>query len=497
ITGRFGNLPTLKFNRPDLPLMRFLEHSRVYLPGIELISDAELSTDTDPYVTEHAFQGEQLLPAVMGMEAMAQVAKALEQSELLPDFKNLRFDHPIVIPRDKPVTIRVAALRREPGIIAVAVRCSSTGFKVDHFTGECTFEKQTKAPVVPRKNHQPLTLDPQHDLYGRILFHRGRFARIEAYESLHSNVSIARLEPPAASPWFARHLPQELVMGDAASRDAALHSIQACIPHKTILPVGIDRVSTYADWTHVAARVHAVERISDRDNFVYDLRVEDAKGRLCEYWEGLHLRAVAEIDDKAPWPLHLLVPYLERKVAQVLPGSAIKVDLVHMSKENQEAAISTSIRDLFGSDAMLAHRPDGKPEIMGVSGAHPYISISHAEDITLLVSANQNAGCDLEKIVCRDAKCWEQLLGAEDFALARLLAGEAKGSLDIAATQVWTLKESLRKVGASFGQPMSLKSYAPDGWTSFSSGRFTAATFHAKIKDTDPAFAFGFVLSTP
>ncbi len=139
VTGRCGNLPTLKFDRPELPLMRFLEHSRVYFPGIELITDAELSTDTDPYVTEHAFQGEQLLPAVMGMEAMAQAAKALEQSELLPGFKSLRFDHPIVIPRNKPVTIRIAALRREPGIISVAIRCSSTGFKVDHFTGRLCF----------------------------------------------------------------------------------------------------------------------------------------------------------------------------------------------------------------------------------------------------------------------------------------------------------------------------------------------------------------------
>src|SRR6202000_1804674 len=79
VTGRFGNLPTLKFDKPALPLMRFLEHVRVYHPGIELITDAELSTDADPYVAEHAFQGEQLLPAVVGMEAMAQVAKALEE----------------------------------------------------------------------------------------------------------------------------------------------------------------------------------------------------------------------------------------------------------------------------------------------------------------------------------------------------------------------------------------------------------------------------------
>ena len=501
ITGRFGNLPTLKFDQPELPLMRFLEHSRVYHPGIELITDAELSSDSDPYVTEHAFQGEQLLPAVMGMEAMAQVAKALEQSEFLPGFKNLRFDHPIVIPRDKSVTIRVAALRRQPGIISIAVRCSSTGFKVDHFTGECVFaEKQTRAdaPVVSGANHQLLALDPQRHLYGRILFHRGRFARIAAYEALHSDVSIARLNPPASSPWFARHLPQELVMGDAASRDAALHSIQACIPHKTILPVGIDQVTTYADWTRTAARVHAVERISDGDNFVYDLRIEDAEGKLCEYWEGLHLRAVAEIDTKDSWPLPLLVPYLERKAAQIVPGSTIKIALVCAPKEKQKAAISNSIRDLFGAEAVLAHRPDGKPEIIGANSAHPYISISHADDITLLVSASQNGGCDLEKIVYRDARCWEQLLGTEEFALAKLLADEAKAPFDIAATQIWALKESLRKAGASFGQTMSFKSCSSDGWASFSRGKFTAATFPAKIKDTGSTFAFGFVLqSTP
>ena len=75
ITGRFGNLPTLKFDQPALPLLRFLEHPRLYLPGIELIVDADLSEDSDAYVAEHTFQSEQLFPAVMGMEAMAQTAK--------------------------------------------------------------------------------------------------------------------------------------------------------------------------------------------------------------------------------------------------------------------------------------------------------------------------------------------------------------------------------------------------------------------------------------
>jgi enediyne polyketide synthase len=506
VTGRFGNLPTLKFDRPELPLMRFLEHPRLYLPGIELLADAELSTDADPYVMEHAFQGEQLLPAVMGMEAMAQVAMALEQSQLPPGFRDLSFDHPIVVPHHKPVTIRIAALRRHPGIIFTVVRCSSTAFKVDHFTGECVFQENQNALDQSSLDHntshavtfpaaqEALVLNPEHDLYGRILFHCSRFARIEAYELLQSDRSSASLSSPAKVPWFARHLPSDLVLGNAASRDAALHSIQACIPHKTVLPVGIDRIAPVADWTSSAARVQAVERASDGENFVYDLYIEDTAGRTCERWEGLHLRAVAAINAKTSWPLALLAPYLERMARQVLQNQKIKVGFVRSEKEQKQNAIGNLLREYFESEADLLHRPDGKPEIAGMPVASTGISISHAGNITLLFTANQNVGCDLEKIVSRNIACWEKLLGTEDFALARLLADKSRAGFDIAATQIWSLKESLRKAGASFGQPVSLNSCSPDGWATFSSGRFTATTFHANIADANADFALGFVL---
>src|SRR6267142_1578342 len=80
ITGRFGDLPTLQFDRPELPLLRFLERPVVHYPGIELITETELSSASDPYAAEHAFAGEQLLPAVIAMEAMTQVAMTLESA---------------------------------------------------------------------------------------------------------------------------------------------------------------------------------------------------------------------------------------------------------------------------------------------------------------------------------------------------------------------------------------------------------------------------------
>src|SRR5260221_362214 len=77
VAGRFGDPPTLSFDRQELPFLRFLEKIRAHTPGVELIADAELSVESDPYLNDHIFDGERLLPGVMGLDAMAQVAGPL------------------------------------------------------------------------------------------------------------------------------------------------------------------------------------------------------------------------------------------------------------------------------------------------------------------------------------------------------------------------------------------------------------------------------------
>ncbi|HKE30433.1 MAG TPA: KR domain-containing protein, partial [Candidatus Angelobacter sp.] len=491
VTSRFGNLSTLHLPEHDLPLRRFLEHTQVHYPGIELIADAELSIDTDPYVSEHVFQGEQLLPAVCGMEAMAQVAMALEETDQVPQFEHLRFDHPIVIPGSKSVRIRTAALRRRPGVVSVVIRCATTSFQVDHFSGECVFNKKVQAPEFPASmDKAELALDPSRDLYGRILFHQGRFRRVEKYVHLQAQRSVAELWPPAVSPWYARHLPSDFVAGDAASRDAALHSIQACIPHKTILPVGVERIIASAQWTYGKATVQAIERLRDGDNFIYDLKIQDACGQDCEYWQGLHLRAVARAHIPTCWPLPLLGPYMERKVGELAPFNTLKVLLSRSASDKPIA------RQIIGTQAELTHRPDGKPEILGAPDIH--VSISHSGCIALMVSANCSVGCDLDEIHDRSRDEWEQLLGKEGVALAEVLAERSQASITVAATQVWTLKESLRKIGASFDQSFCLESVDPDRWTKLSGGRFAAVTFRASIAEPEAAeYAFSFVIEKP
>ena len=48
------------------------------IPGVELVADTELSLDTDPYLDDHVFRGERLLPAAMGLEAMGQAVDATD-----------------------------------------------------------------------------------------------------------------------------------------------------------------------------------------------------------------------------------------------------------------------------------------------------------------------------------------------------------------------------------------------------------------------------------
>ena len=207
------------------------------------------------------------------------------------------------------------------------MRSSTTSFHVDHFTGECVFsadsDADTRSAVSEAKPGKILPLNPDGDLYGRILFHQGRFRRITAYHELEARRCVAVISGSEKQSWFARYLPSDMLLGDAASRDAVIHCVQACIPHKTILPTGVDSIVTSATWTAGVAIVTAEERAHDGDDFIYDLKVEDSNGLMVERWNGLRLHAVAPIETQRPWPAALLAPYIERRLADILPSARV------------------------------------------------------------------------------------------------------------------------------------------------------------------------------
>lgn len=481
VTARTGNLPTLGFGHSDFPFLRFLENVCLHYPGIELIADSEVSADTDPYLKEHCFQGDQIFPAVLGMEAMAQVASALDQTNDLPTYRNLRFNRPIIVPLGKSIVLRVAAVRRQPGVIAVAVRSSITSFNVDHFSGECVFGLASagnmESTVSGATQRHILPLVPEGDLYGRILFHWGRFRRITAYHALQAKRCVAGISGSAIRQWFARYLPGDMLLGNAASRDAVIHCVQACIPHKTVLPTGVDCVVTSTAWTAESAIVTAEEREHDGDNFTYDLTVEDSNGRICERWNGLRLHAVAPIETHQPWPSALLVPYLDRRLGEIFPSVGLHISLNEAASKHETSG--------------CCHRSDGKPE----EQAHPEMQVcrSHCGGLILTARSQQPVGCDMERCAERDEASWAGLLGEQWLSVAQMIASGSAIPLDQSATQVWALKEGSRKCGAAFGQHLQIDTQTSDGWTILSSGKLQAATFRTSLHGFQDRVAFAFV----
>ena len=65
---------------------------------------------------------------------------------------------------------------------------------------------------------------------------------MKGYRRLRATGCVAEIAVGDQAEWFDRYLPAELILGDPAARDAAIHAVQACIPHATILPVGVERL---------------------------------------------------------------------------------------------------------------------------------------------------------------------------------------------------------------------------------------------------------------
>jgi enediyne polyketide synthase len=517
VTGRFGSPPTLRLKRAELPLTRFLESERIYYPNVELIVDVKLSAETDPYLEDHVVQKERLFPAVMGLEAMAQVAMALTGSAKPPKLENVHLAHPVVA-RDKQVTtIRIAALRRGADLVEVCVRSEQTEYQVDYFRALCRFTDSSieeiklrltglfrgepfPPPVTCTNVDRPASsdsvcLDPGMDLYGQVLFHQGRFCRLRKYHLLNARECVAEILSENDANWFGRYLPADLMLGDPGARDAAVHAIQACIPHRRILPLKIDSISIQVRTKQTVQFVRAKERMHEGKDFVFDLEIAGPDGELIEVWEGLHLRAVEEIEPTSAWPESLLAPYLERRFGELVTGGDVRIAFERTAalrkrpsrngaaprhdKSIARTQITNGIiQQTFGTPKNIYNRIDGKP----ITSSSETISAAHALDFTLAMVGNAGIACDCEPVKARTDEAWFDLLGEVRFRLANRISREQSESLNISATRMWTVLECLKKAGLPAGAPLIYESRERDGWIVVRSGNLLVATCHAVLK---------------
>lgn len=500
VAGRFGTMPTLKLAPQSLPLRRFLEQPRVFYPGIELVADVELSSASDPYLADHQVGGECVFPAVLGLEAMAEAGMALCKTESLPVFEAVEFSRPIIVPHDGGETLRVVALVRAPGIVDVALRCARTQFQADHFRARCRFDMDPMPlPAAVGLAGESfvngrLDLEPRSDLYGSVLFQQGRFRRVEAYRWLQSTECMAEIAADGNVNWFGPYLPSALVLGDPGARDAVIHAIQACIPHRTLLPISVERIEARFFASASGLAVRARERRRDGDTFVYDLEVLSPDNRVLERWTGLALRAVGPAKLPGAWPIPLLTPYFQRQLDDLVPGVSVGVARQGMGNGEHDTAAG-ALEAVLARRVRLLRRPDGKPEL--ADDPSVTVSAAYSGSAVLAVAGPATLGCDVELVVARTPDEWRQLLGGERHALGSQLALEAREPLDDALTRVWSAMECMKKAGLVTGTPMLLRSTHAGGWVVLGAGDTTIASFVGTLRGSGERLAFAILGGSP
>jgi enediyne polyketide synthase len=444
VTGRFGRPPTLRQDGLEPPILRFLEEPRAHYPGVEIVADARLDVAADGYLRDHVFEGVPLMPAVMGIEAMAQAAVTLRPSALgvIRDVELLR---PVAVASDT-LTVRTAALVVGTGV-EVALRSETTSHAVDHF--QSRFEPGNVAPLseLTLPVHEPVPLDVDA-LYDALLFQRGRFRRIRAYRRLEARQCLVELHPGRRdASWFGPFQPTELVLGDPGVRDAALHALQACIPDAVVLPRRIECIELFGAVDEVVF-VEGRERHDDGRDLVWDLDLARADGVIVERWRGVHLRRLRDVP-LVPLPA-LLGPCVQRRL-EALVGGDLRVVSAPSTADRRATADALLRRASRDEAAPIHRRPDGRPD--RINGHH--VSVSHAGEVTVAVAADAPVACDLEMVVDRSEAAWHDLLGPRGLALADEMA------LEGARTFAWVARECLAKLGSRDGAALTVESVGP------------------------------------
>ncbi|MEV4711645.1 type I polyketide synthase [Micromonospora sp. NPDC049374] len=484
VTGRTGGLETIRYDRPELPVLRFLERPLVHYPGVELVTEVDLSADTDRYLPDHRLDGDLLFPAVLGLEAMAQVAGAVTGDKEISLIERVEFRRPIVVPAGGRTTIRVAALVTSADAVEVEIRSAETAFAVVHFSATVRGGADGAASDGPERLTGDLArvpLDPASDLYGDTLFQSGRFRRLRRYRRVAARETEAEVTTDQSATWFSAYLPGDLLLGDPGARDAFMHGLQVCVPDATLLPVGVDRLRCAGPPLAAAGALTltASEREQSGDTYVYDIAVRDRCGRVVEVWQGLRLRAVRRRGGHGPWTPALLGPYAERHLAELLgTGIAVGVEPHRGDRPSSAGLLSR----LLGRPVQLRHRPDGRPELVGEATVAPVVSVAHGRSVSLAVAADTEVSCDLEDVAPRSETAWADLLGGHA-TLARLVATEAGESTDVAATRVWTAVECLQKVGRPTAGPLTLRAVVDPCWVTFDAGNLRIATLATTLRD--------------
>ena len=289
ITSRFGPPPDLSLGIGDFAMLRFLDEPKIHFPGVELVIETTLSRGRDLYLDDHVVGGFAVLPAVIGLEAMAQVAFALAKPGSQITVSDIALYRALNVPDSGATRIRIAALQTGHGVTDVQLSADDDGFAAPCMQASFGARSiDSKGLLHPDRSTPDFAAQP---LYGPLFFNGKCFQRLERFEVATSRRVTAHLRSDQGPKWFGSFEPSSFALWDPAATDAVLHALQVAVPHRRVLPVSVERVEIDSTAGPIQL-VSATERKASEATYTFDLLVSDANGRLAQRWTNTTFRAI-------------------------------------------------------------------------------------------------------------------------------------------------------------------------------------------------------------
>ncbi|MEJ7806308.1 MAG: SDR family NAD(P)-dependent oxidoreductase [Telluria sp.] len=440
---------------------RYLERLLVLYPKVELIADATISTDSDPYLRDHAPQGVILFPMACAIEAMLAAARVLAGIEQLPVLRNFSVGEGISLAAGQRIVVRTCALVRNDGAVEVQLRSDTTGYEIVHFSGVFSAPAALAVPVplaapfaktrtAPERGALPSANDL---LYRGLCFHGPRFQQLGDVVSLSATECRVWTGGKGEASWYSPFLPGGHTGGAPYIRDSVMHALQLCVPHEVVLPVGVDNVNLCRFDSHQTYLIAAHQRSSEGGRFVFDIDVFDQGERLVEWWRGLKLVCAPHAPTARRRPP--IAPILLESIAG-------RLAMDELGAEPVQVRLYTG---LARHAATAAARIDLAPS--AAAECKQSLCTTHFDEYALvLASSADRVTLDVQLDPRFDLEQWRLILGDMRWQFSLKLAQKYSIAPDCAALCTWTLSECLVKLGVEswpFASAESTRRSTPAG----------------------------------
>jgi len=311
------------------------------------------------------------------------------------------------------------------------------------------------------------------DLYGPVFFQAGPFRRVAFLPEVTSRSCSALVRGADDRPWFAASelsgapgVDAPLVLGSPGLNDAVMHMLQACVPHRRMLPAGFDALTVSGAEVRGAVQVRAA-----REGGAWEVTAVDAAGHTVLAVSGLRLRDVGPLEAAAPWHPTLLAAALEGWAAEfgLDPALRITVSCGQPGQDRQPRAdgvpwldAATGLGPLAGyqltARASMPVACYWAPATAGPAGSRPAPVVPLPAD---------SAGGRTDHSNSRNEN--------QPGSLTRQLREQTGEPADRVAARMRAITACLAAAGRGAGTPLTLQPTRDAGWVQVQAGTATVA----------------------